>query len=433
MSSNFAALDSLNSKTNAHISDSGAANAGVLPSDAANHQERLEKRLQAQLRDGTRSKNVKRLEDPIAKHLLRVAGNPAYRNLRQSVIVTGKTLVCELLSNFQCKRLALRRRCLAALQASLPPLRNFVDPLARAQNSATPSGMPSSSIKDPGHSRVHPLLNANVETHFVSNRILRKVAGFHSYDDGCVAEMRMPEAAENLGNMRLLLCLGNIPPSLGQTGIDQTPTRCNSSADFLEPGTVGTLLRTAAALQWQGAWILPSCPDIFNPLAIRASQGALFWLPYRRGTVKELIELCKAKDLAICVPHEGGIPVRTAGIFEKRKKRGVCLVLDTSLISAAERYHHASKASQFGASRVEGSEDASSMSNEPRRGRLAQAEKSSFKPDVFLSLGSDVAPNGSMPLLHPITTASLLLYHVKHSHFPSLAGSPHLFSVKQKR
>ncbi|CDI85127.1 hypothetical protein, conserved [Eimeria praecox] len=80
MSSNFAALDSLNSKTNAHISDAGAANAGVLPSDAANHQERLEKRLQAQLRDGTRSKNVKRLEDPIAKHLLRVAGNPAYRS-----------------------------------------------------------------------------------------------------------------------------------------------------------------------------------------------------------------------------------------------------------------------------------------------------------------------------------------------------------------
>ncbi|CDJ49362.1 hypothetical protein, conserved [Eimeria brunetti] len=364
MNSNFPASHTLNSKKEEQTLHSGTTKGGNPPIDAADHRERLERRLQAQLRDGSRSRNVKRIEDPLAKHLLRVAGNPAYRDLRQSVIVSGKTLVCELLRNFPCRRLA--------------------------------------------------------------------VAGLHSYDDGCVAEMRMPEQAESFGDMRLLLCLGNIPASIGRTTKDQTQWEFSSSPDFLDAGTVGTLLRTAAALQWQGAWILPSCPDIFNPLTIRASQGALFWLPYRRGSVKELIELCKAKDLAICVPHEEGIPVQTAGIFEKREKRGVCLVLDSNLIDAAE-VHRESQPSELATSEVESSDEfaAAMSSNEPKRGRRAEAGKYGFKPDVFLSLGSDVAPEGSMPLMHPITSASLLLYHMKNSHFPSLRGSPYLFSVKQ--
>lgn len=161
-------------------------------------------------------------------------------------------------------------------------------------------------------------------------------------------------------------------------------------------------------------------------------QGALFWLPYRRGTVKELIQLCNDKDLAICVPHEGGIPVRTSGIFERKQKKGVCLVLDSSLISAAQQYHKSRRSDSASTGRVGSSGDAPAISNERKR-EGARAERCDFKPDVLLSLGSDVAPTGSMPLLHPVTAASLLLYHTKSFHFPSLGGSPYLFSVKQKR
>ena len=229
----------------------------------------------------------------------------ACRNLRKSVIVTGKTLVCELLRNFPCRRLAVRRRSLEALHASLPFLHRYVDPVIASTTSASPDNnqLPTISKRDADSASTYPRLNTNVETHFVSNRILRKVcqiamlgrvsnslkskwnnkhkalfnaylqvAGFQSYDDGCVAEMRMPEPADDLGNMRLLLCLGNIPSSLGQMQKDQVPVVSRSNPDFLDSGVVGLLLRTAAALQWQGAWILPSCPDIFNPLAIRASQ-----------------------------------------------------------------------------------------------------------------------------------------------------------------
>ncbi|CDJ68001.1 hypothetical protein, conserved [Eimeria necatrix] len=397
----------------------------------AERRDKLERRLQAQLRDGTRSRNVKRLGDPLVKHLLRVAGNAAYRDLRQSVIATGKTLVCELLSNFPCRRLAVRRRGLAALQALLPSLYSAGSPPLNEQTSnATHNAKIELPLQDARHSdyfKTRSRLNTNVETHFVSNRILRKVAGFQSYDDGCVAEMRMPDQAQDFADIRLLLCLGNIPPSLGR--IDQS-TASKHSAEDLDPGTVGTLLRTAAALQWQGAWILPSCPDVFNPLAIRASQGALFWLPYRRGSAEELIQLCRAKELALCVPHESGTPVRTAGLFEQEKKKGVCLVLDWSLINS----------SIMGSSKKEPREDSTSLPESspvspgtPKdASRRAKAKHSIFKPDIFLSLGAEIAPEGTMHLLHPITVASMLIYHIKHVHFPSLAGSPYLFSVKQR-
>lgn len=55
------------------------ANAGSSLAGDVEHRKRLEKRLQAQLKDGSRSRIVKRLSDPLVKHLLRVAGNAPYR------------------------------------------------------------------------------------------------------------------------------------------------------------------------------------------------------------------------------------------------------------------------------------------------------------------------------------------------------------------
>lgn len=46
----------------------------------------------------------------------------------------------------------------------------------------------------------------------------------------------------------------------------------------------GTLLRTALALGWDGALLLPGCCDAFNDKALRASRGAAFRLPLAAGT-----------------------------------------------------------------------------------------------------------------------------------------------------
>ncbi|KAL8430685.1 hypothetical protein Efla_003667 [Eimeria flavescens] len=396
---------------------------GSLPTDGSEQRRNLERRLQAQLKDGSRSRDVKRLADPLVKHLLRVAGNPSYRDTRQSIIVTGKTLICELLRRFPCRRLVARRQGLDALKShffSGDSLTRTGCGMRLDNSTKQQCQQPADGDGDRGRPVTTSLTTFDVETHFVSNRILRKVAGLHSYDDGCIAEMRMPEQRADLGNIRLLLCLGRLPQTFGQSNTKDAFSA--SAPNPMESGAAGTLLRTAAALQWQGVWILPSCPDIFNPLAIRASQGALFWLPFRRGSFEELVALCRAKDLAICVPDSSGIPVTTAGIFETKK--GVCLVLDTRIMNSV---------GNGGVQKVTRAEARYSDKNAVSdvRGhaspRKAIPDVCKFKPDVSLSLG-DVAPESSMELLHPISVASLLLYNVKQKHFPALHGSPFVFS-----
>ena len=54
----------------------------------------------------------------------------------------------------------------------------------------------------------------------------------------------------------------------------------------------GTLLRTALALGWGGALLLPGCCDPFNDKALRASRGAAFRLPLAPGTWQVLNRSC---------------------------------------------------------------------------------------------------------------------------------------------
>ena len=50
-----------------------------------------------------------------------------------------------------------------------------------------------------------------------------------------------------------------------------------------DPGNLGTLLRTALALGWEGVLFLEGCSDPFNEKAFSASRGALFRLPFAFG------------------------------------------------------------------------------------------------------------------------------------------------------
>ena len=64
-----------------------------------------------------------------------------------------------------------------------------------------------------------------------------------------------------------------------------------------DPGNVGTLLRTASALGWDGAFLVDGCADVFGEKAMRASRGASLRFPTRRGTFEELLKLVEALDM----------------------------------------------------------------------------------------------------------------------------------------
>jgi tRNA G18 (ribose-2'-O)-methylase SpoU len=74
----------------------------------------------------------------------------------------------------------------------------------------------------------------------------------------------------------------------------------------------GTLLRTATALGWQGAFLLPGCCDAFNDKALRAGRCAAFKLPHASGSWDELLHIVAARQLtclAAQLPERSGEPL----------------------------------------------------------------------------------------------------------------------------
>lgn len=68
-----------------------------------------------------------------------------------------------------------------------------------------------------------------------------------------------------------------------------------------DPGNLGTLLRTALALGWQGVFLTPSTTDPFNEKAIRAAKGATFRLPLASGSYEDLHTLLQKNQMHLYI------------------------------------------------------------------------------------------------------------------------------------
>ncbi len=89
-----------------------------------------------------------------------------------------------------------------------------------------------------------------------------------------------------------------------------------------DPGNLGTLLRTALAFDWDGAFLLDGCCDPWNDKAVRAAKGATFKLPIINGTWDELKVLAKKNN---CVPLAADLDGKPPENVECRD--GILLVL----------------------------------------------------------------------------------------------------------
>lgn len=107
----------------------------------------------------------------------------------------------------------------------------------------------------------------------VSEEILAKISSVKA-PEGILAELPYPEQASLVGVNRLLVLDG-----------------------VADPGNLGTLLRTAFALGWQGVYLLENCCDPFNDKALRAAKGATFRLPLRQGNWDDLDRIVKKEGL----------------------------------------------------------------------------------------------------------------------------------------
>jgi len=64
-----------------------------------------------------------------------------------------------------------------------------------------------------------------------------------------------------------------------------------------DPGNLGTLLRTALALGWDGVFLTEESCDPFNEKALRSAKGATFKIPIQQGSWHALEDLLPARLL----------------------------------------------------------------------------------------------------------------------------------------
>ena len=75
-----------------------------------------------------------------------------------------------------------------------------------------------------------------------------------------------------------------------------------------DPGNVGTIVRTAAALGATATIALPGTVDLWNPKVIRSSMGAQFHHPAFHATVSDVLDFIGREKLELWVAEGSGDP-----------------------------------------------------------------------------------------------------------------------------
>lgn len=120
----------------------------------------------------------------------------------------------------------------------------------------------------------------------VSFDVLKKITG-QPHPEPYAAEIPLPESAD-LSHAQHVLVLDGVR----------------------DPGNLGTILRTALALGWDGALLTPESVDPFNDKALRAGQGANFLFPIKNAEWQEVDALLQSRFTTLAAVPQG-IPVRS--------------------------------------------------------------------------------------------------------------------------
>lgn len=98
---------------------------------------------------------------------------------------------------------------------------------------------------------------------------------------------------------------------LGDVLLPPRGTRVLVLDGIQDPGNVGTLVRTAAALGAAATLALPGTVDLWNAKVVRSAMGALFHRPVLSCTWAELDEFLRARDIPLWGADGAGEPVGT--------------------------------------------------------------------------------------------------------------------------
>lgn len=258
---------------------------------------------------GARSGRVTEISSPaspVAKHLARLRANKSYRRRQGAFVVHGASVVHDL------------------LVAGALPYRVVAMPEALRQHRA-PRGFKGSSAHGDSASQVrHQLavgkaaIPRSTAVYSASTAVMRKVTGLDSIDEAraVVAEVPLPEPALDIG------------------GDAKTRQRVLVVDGVSDPGNLGSLLRTAYCLGWDGALLLPGTVDPFNDKAVTASRGAVATLPLLAGDPawERALELASSPAptpgaFAVCVADSNGDATVDAEFSARASETGAIMLV----------------------------------------------------------------------------------------------------------
>jgi RNA methyltransferase, TrmH family len=84
-----------------------------------------------------------------------------------------------------------------------------------------------------------------------------------------------------------------------------------------DPGNVGTIVRTAAALGVTATVALPGTVDLWNAKVVRSSTGALFVHPVLAASWESVVAFLDAHDIACWAADTDGLVLETAAVTRR--------------------------------------------------------------------------------------------------------------------
>ena len=73
-----------------------------------------------------------------------------------------------------------------------------------------------------------------------------------------------------------------------------------------EPGNMGTVIRTAEALGFDGIYLMKGCADIYSPKTVRATMGSVFRMKFKTGCELTDIEELQKSGFTVISTTPGG-------------------------------------------------------------------------------------------------------------------------------
>lgn len=125
-----------------------------------------------------------------------------------------------------------------------------------------------------------------------------------------VSAMEFASAAET-DSPQGVLAIAEIPHHGLQTFVVGPAARIVILDAVQDPGNVGTIVRTAAALGASAVVALPGTVDLWNAKVVRSAMGAVFHLPVFSATWAELDQFRQEQDVRLWGADANGVSLET--------------------------------------------------------------------------------------------------------------------------